>query len=145
MPNIPFQTYVPELVESAAEAAGGFIGRSLMDSLRKSFTSSSQVQRGDYFMDQSRALLQNHLQLIELHDQSIIHRKYQKLVQGIQVANSVTYLRYNRLREAKQGLDSHDGSKFQKFIKARKYRRVSKETYEIVKVIPHYHRTGFLP
>lgn len=108
MSNTFSQNYAPGFV-------GGVIGRSLIDSLRRRFTSSSLVQRGDYFMDQSRRLLQHHLQLIELHDQGIIHRNYE------------------RSRKANQGLVSHDGSKFQKFLKARKYKRVSKETYTIVK------------
>jgi len=115
MSNNFSQNYGPELAGTAVEVAGGLIGKSLIDSLRKSFTSSSQVQRGDYFMDQSRVLLQNHLQLIQRQDKTKIHRKYQ------------------RLRKVKEGLDNHDGSKFQKFLKARKYRRVSKETYEIIK------------
>jgi hypothetical protein len=76
------QNYAPELVGSVVEVAGDIFGKSLIDSLRKSFTTSSQMQRGDYFMDQSRVLLQNHLQLIELYDQGIIHRKYQKLVRA---------------------------------------------------------------
>jgi len=115
MSDIPFQTYAPELIESVVEVAGDFIGKSLMDSLRKSFSSSNQEQGGDYFMDQSRVLLQNHLQMIQLQQQIIIHRKYQKL------------------RKVKQRLDSHDGSRFQKLLKARKYRRVSRETYKIIK------------
>lgn len=80
MSNNISRNYAPDLIGGAVEVAGGVIGRSLIDSLRKSFTSSSQVQRGDYFMDQSRVLLQNHLQLIELYDQSIIHRNYERLV-----------------------------------------------------------------
>jgi len=80
MSNNFSQNYAPELVGSVFGVAGDLVGRSLIDSLRKSFTSSSQEQRGDYFMDQSRVLLQNHLQLIELHDQTKILRKYQKLV-----------------------------------------------------------------
>jgi hypothetical protein len=44
-------------------------------------------------------------------------------------------INYYRLRKAKQALDNNDGSKFQRFLKARKYRRISKETYTIVKVI----------
>jgi hypothetical protein len=80
MSNNISQNYAPKLIGGVVEIAGGVIGRSLFDSLRKSFTSSSQVQRGDYFMDQSRVLLQNHLQLIELYDQNIIHRNYERLV-----------------------------------------------------------------
>jgi hypothetical protein len=74
------QNYAPELVGGIVEVTGGLIGKSLIDSLRKSFTSSSQMQRGDYFMDQSRTLLQNHLQIIEQHDQIAILRNYEMLV-----------------------------------------------------------------
>ncbi|KAF8494123.1 hypothetical protein F5888DRAFT_1848211 [Russula emetica] len=115
MSNNFSQNYAPPFVGGVFNVAGGFIGRSLIDSLRESFTSSSQEQRGDYFMDQSRVLLQNHLQLIEQFDQINIHRNYEML------------------RKVKEGLDSHDGSKFQKFLKSRKYRRVSRKTYKIVK------------
>jgi hypothetical protein len=80
MSNNFSQNYAPVLVGSVAQVAGDIIGRSLIDSLRKTFTSSSQTQRGDYFMDQSRVLLQNHLQLIDRHEQGKILRKYQKLV-----------------------------------------------------------------
>jgi hypothetical protein len=81
MSNNFSQNYAPQIVGSVvAEVAGGLIGKNLIDSLRKSFTSSSQVERGDYFMDQSRVLLQNHLQLIELHEQGNIHRNYEELV-----------------------------------------------------------------
>ena len=82
MSNNFSQNYGPELAGTAVEVAGGLIGKSLINSLRKSFTSSSQVQRGDYFMDQSRVLLQNHLQLINLHDQGTIHRNYEMLVRA---------------------------------------------------------------
>ena len=74
------QKYAPELVGGVVEVAGGLIGKSLIDNLRQSFTSSSQEERGDFFMDQSRVLLQNHLQLIQRQDKTKIHRKYQRLV-----------------------------------------------------------------
>jgi len=116
MSNNFSQNYAPQIAGSVvAEVAGGLIGKNLIDSLRKRFTSSSQVQRGDHFMDQSRALLQDHLQMIERHEQSTIHRNYEEL------------------RKVKEELNSHDGSKFQKFLKAREYKRVSKETYMFVK------------
>jgi len=80
MSNNFSQNYAPEIVGSVVEVAGDLVGKSLIDSLRRSFTSSSQVQQGDNFMDQSRVLLQNHLELIERHDKDIIHRNYEKLV-----------------------------------------------------------------
>jgi hypothetical protein len=81
MSNNFSQNYAPQIVGSViGEVAGGLIGKSLVDSVRKSFTSSSQVQRGDYFMDLSRVLLQNHLQLIDPHDRGTIKRDYEVLV-----------------------------------------------------------------
>jgi hypothetical protein len=80
MSNDFSQNYASELAGPVVHVAGGFLGKSLVDGLRKSFTSSSQVKRGDYFMDQSRVLLQNHLQLIELHEQGTIYRNYEMLV-----------------------------------------------------------------
>jgi hypothetical protein len=79
MSNDFSQNYAPEIVGGVFEVAGGLIGKSLIDNLRKSFAPGSQVQRGDYFMDQSRTLLQNHLQLMEQFDQTKIHRNYEML------------------------------------------------------------------
>lgn len=76
------QTYAQEIVGGVVKVTGGLIGKSLIDGIRKTFTSSSQVQRGDYYMDQSRVLLQNHLQLIELDEQAIIHDKFKKPVRA---------------------------------------------------------------
>jgi hypothetical protein len=74
------QTYAPGLVGGVVNVAGGLIGNSLIDGIRKSLSSNSQVQRGDYLMDQSRNLLQSHLRLIELNEQTTIRREYQRLV-----------------------------------------------------------------
>lgn len=83
MANNFSQNYAPEIVGGVVEVAGHLIGRSLVDGLRSTFTTGSQVQKGNDFMDQSRALLQNHLQLIELSEQAIIRHQYTKLVYGI--------------------------------------------------------------
>jgi hypothetical protein len=80
MANNTSQNYAPEIVGGVVGVAGHLIGRNLIDSLRKSFTSSSQMHQGDYFMDQSRVLLQNHLQLIELDERNKISQSYQKSV-----------------------------------------------------------------
>jgi len=81
MANNFSQNYAPEIVGGVAvEVAGYLIGRSLIDSFRKSFTSKSQTQLGDYFMDQSRVLLQSHLQLIRLDERNKIHQSYELLV-----------------------------------------------------------------
>jgi hypothetical protein len=79
-----FQDYAPELVGGVVGVTGHLIGKNLIDGLRRSFTSGGQAQLGDYFMDQSRVLLQNHLQLIELDERNRIRQSYQKLV-GVQI------------------------------------------------------------
>ncbi|KAH9978289.1 hypothetical protein BJV74DRAFT_142156 [Russula compacta] len=115
MANNFSQNYAPKIVEGAVEVTGHIIGRSLIDGLRKSFTTSSQVEEGDYFMDQSRDLLQKHLQLIQLNEQTIIRH------------------RYVEARDLKGKLDDQTGSKFQRYLQAKEYRRLSRKTYKIIK------------
>jgi hypothetical protein len=52
----------------------------------------------------------------------------------------------NRARNLKDEIDSEDynGSQFQKFVQARKYKRLSKKTYKVVKVNLYYQETGTL-
>jgi hypothetical protein len=52
----------------------------------------------------------------------------------------------NRARNLKDEIDSEDynGSQFQKFVQARKYKRLSKKAYKVVKVNLYYQETGTL-
>ncbi|KAH9987574.1 hypothetical protein BJV77DRAFT_1024892 [Russula vinacea] len=73
-------------------------------------------RKGDYFMDRSRDLLRRHIQLIELREQDVISRNI------------------HDMRDMKNGLDNFSGSRFQRLIEAKKYRRLSKVTYKIIKI-----------
>jgi hypothetical protein len=44
------------------------------------FSTSSQMQQGDLLMDRTRDLLRAHLQLIEVHQQTLIRKGIDKLV-----------------------------------------------------------------
>ena len=43
------------------------------------------MQRGDLYMNQSRELLQRHLEIIKLDDKTIIQEKYAEWVRRVQV------------------------------------------------------------
>jgi hypothetical protein len=47
------------------------------------------------------------------------------------------------MRDMKNGLDNFSGSRFQRLIEAKKYRRLSKVTYKIIKVNLYHDETGF--
>ena len=46
------------------------------------------------------------------------------------------------MRDLKNNLDCFSGSRFQRLLEARKYRRLSKVTYKIVKVNFYHNKTG---
>ncbi|KAF8471470.1 hypothetical protein DFH94DRAFT_769741 [Russula ochroleuca] len=123
MPNNVSQNHSPDALGSVLEVTidgivdvtSPFIARNIIDGLRRRLTVSSQMKEGDYFMDQSRILLRRHLQLIEVREQVLIR-------QNIDV-----------VRNIKNGLVNFTGSRLEKFREARKYRRLSKMTYRIVK------------
>jgi len=94
------------------DGAGG--STSLLNYIRRNFFASGQVQQGDGFMVQSRGLLDRHLQLIQLSDQTRIRHDYTKA------------------RDAKEKLDDFDGSKFQKYFQARNYRRRAKKSFKFI-------------
>ncbi len=72
--------YTPISVEGVFEVNGRFGGWNPIDSLRDIFTVDSQVEQGDYFMDRSRNLLEKHLQLMDLEDQTTVRHRYMKSV-----------------------------------------------------------------
>ncbi|KAI0247182.1 hypothetical protein BJV78DRAFT_955948 [Lactifluus subvellereus] len=109
------QNNPPETVGDVVEVTGQSVGRSLIDSLRRRFNPGSQVRQGDQLMDQSRDMLQRHLQLIDRDDQVTIRHHFDKA------------------RNAKARLDEAGGSQIQRYIKARKYKLLSKEMFKVVK------------
>jgi hypothetical protein len=90
MANRFSENYAPQMVGGAiggaVEVAGHLIGIHLVDRLRRNFSPGDQMDKGDYYMDQSRDLLSQHLQLIHLSEQSSIRHSYTKFVGSICMA-----------------------------------------------------------
>ncbi|KAF8494121.1 hypothetical protein F5888DRAFT_1718773 [Russula emetica] len=105
-------------VEGVVEVNAHLVGSNLIDSLRRTFTIDSQMEQGDNFMDRSLNLLENHLQLMLLREQNTIRE------------------RYIEARDLKHELhsDDYNGSPFQRFFKAREYKRLSKKAYKVIKI-----------
>jgi hypothetical protein len=84
-------SYTPQFADVFAEVASDLFKNSggLFNLLRRNFLISGQAQQGDDFMDQSRDLLQRHLQLIELSEQTRIRRGYTKSVYSVRVARLI--------------------------------------------------------
>jgi hypothetical protein len=78
MINNNSKNYPPEIeiVGGVIEVTGSPDGRRLIGGLWKIFTTSYQVQKGDFLMDRSRGLLQRHQRRMELVDQTIIRQTY---------------------------------------------------------------------
>jgi len=138
--------YTPISVEGVVEVNGRFGGWNLIDGLRGFFTTDSQVDEGDYFMDRSRHLLEKHLQLMDLEDQNNLRYRYFKSVFIVCVVLPCNDMQRNRARTIKSELCAadHNGSQLQMLLRAKQYKRLSKKTYTIVKVNLYYHETGSL-
>ena len=52
------------------------------------FSTSSQMQQGNYYMDRSRELLMRHFQLFEAHQQDTIKLRIDELVQTIYITKN---------------------------------------------------------
>ena len=71
-----------EIIGGVIEVTGSPEGKKcLISGLWKVFTTSYQVQKGDFLMDRSRGLLQRHLKRMRLEDQNIIRESYKEWVQ----------------------------------------------------------------
>ncbi|KAH9973634.1 hypothetical protein BJV74DRAFT_864166 [Russula compacta] len=112
MANSFSQTYAPEIVEGTAHVAGYLLGRSLVDGIRSIFNTGGHVDKGDSYMDQSRDLLERHLQLLNLKQQNRILKN---------------------ISSVKEDLEDPSGSVIKRHLAARKYRRWSKKTYKVIK------------
>jgi len=97
------QSYPPQIVGD------------LIDGLRRTFTTRGQKELGDSFVDQSRELLETHLELIPPHIRQPILRSY------------------NQAQGMRTDLENDNVPQFQKLLKAREYRRVSKQAYKIIR------------
>jgi len=117
MVNNSSQSYTPEIVGAVLEVSNHVLGRSVMDRLRGHFSTRSQKQLGDAFMDESRKLLQKHLDLLEFNTQNSIRTNY------------------DEVREFKQGVEKGDGSRWHKLRQAREYVGLAQEMFKIIKVV----------
>jgi hypothetical protein len=73
-------SYGSEIAGGVFEVASHVLGRKVINSLRKNFTSNGKMRSGDFYMNQSREILQRHLQIMDLADQSTIRMKLTELV-----------------------------------------------------------------
>jgi len=105
-----------EIVGGVIEVTGSPDGGRLISGLWRIFTTSYQVQKGDFLMDRSRSLLQRHLKRMQLDDQNVIQETYED-VKGM-----------------REGIEKKRGasSQFLRNLEARKYRRHAEMMYEIV-------------
>jgi len=76
MANDFLTEYGPEIAGDIFEVGSHFIGREIVQTLKRNFTGDGKIQQGNNFMNQSRALLQTHLQMMSLNEQTTIRRKY---------------------------------------------------------------------
>jgi hypothetical protein len=72
--------YGSEIAGGIFEVASHALGRKVINSLRKNFTSNGKMRSGDFYMNQSREMLQRHLQIIDLEDQGNIRLKLTEFV-----------------------------------------------------------------
>lgn len=73
-------TYTPIGVQGVVEVSAHLVGNSLIDSLRRIFTTNSQIEQGDFLMDRSLDLLERHHRLMVRKDQKVVRHSYMKSV-----------------------------------------------------------------
>jgi hypothetical protein len=71
--------YGAELAGGVFEVASQFINQKIVETIRKNFSGDGKRQRGDFYMGQSRELLQKHFQEIERDDKENILRMFTRL------------------------------------------------------------------
>ena len=76
--NYPIEV---EIVGGVIEVAGNPDGGRLISGLWRIFTTSYQVQKGDFLMDRSRGLLRRHLKRMDLEDRDFVEETYEEWVQ----------------------------------------------------------------
>jgi hypothetical protein len=73
--------YGAELAGGVFEVASQFINQKIVEAIRKNFSGDGKIRRGDFYMAQSRELLQMHFQEIRIKDKHNILRMFRKLDQ----------------------------------------------------------------
>jgi hypothetical protein len=79
MSDISPTDYGAELAEGVFEVASQFINQKIIEAIRKNFSGDGKRQRGDFYMGQSRQLIQMHFQEIDLEDKDNILRMFTML------------------------------------------------------------------
>jgi hypothetical protein len=108
------QTYGPSFGGGVFQVASQFLGQAIINNVRKQFP-NQKTKRGDAYMDGVRYLLQTNLDIINPDDRP-----------KIEVA-------YGLARGMRTSLSTHDGSKVQRFLKAREYKCHCKKLYVVTK------------
>jgi len=112
MSTAPVPVFSPPIVNGVHEAASHHAGKGLLDIIRDSFT-AGKIQSGDYYFSRTRTMIKEHYPGLPLNDQNTIHFEFAKVL-----------LVQKKLENA-QGV-------IKKYTQARKYKRVSLETFKIV-------------
>lgn len=73
--------YGVELAGGVIEVAGLLVNPKIVEIIRKNFSGDGKRQRGDFYMDQSRELLQMHFGKIDRGDKLNILRMFTRLDQ----------------------------------------------------------------
>jgi hypothetical protein len=73
------QIYGPQAVGGVFQVTSQFIGQTIVEGILKQFP-CRKVQRGDLYADQARNLLQTHLELIDIAEQTHIENLLSLLV-----------------------------------------------------------------
>jgi len=106
--------YGLEITGYIFKVASHRIGKAIVDILRENFTGDGKMQRGDFYMNQSRELLRRHLEIIRRDDKPIIQEKYADA------------------RVIQTKLEGIRGSRLKRFFTAMEYKRLCKGAYKMV-------------
>jgi len=101
------------IVNLVHEIASHHVGKGLLDIIRNSFT-GGKIRSGDYYFSRTRTMIQQHYPGLPFNDQNAIHFEFAKVL-GVQ-----------------EELEDAHGTVLQRYARARKYKRISKNTFKIV-------------
>jgi hypothetical protein len=73
--------YGADLAGGVIEVASQFINQKIVETIRKNFSGDGKRQRGDFYMGQSRELLQTYFKEIDRRDKQNILRMFTRLDQ----------------------------------------------------------------
>ncbi|KAI9447392.1 hypothetical protein H4582DRAFT_1883 [Lactarius indigo] len=103
----------PDIINGVYEVASHHVGKGLLDIIRDRFT-DGKIRSGHYYFNRTRSLIRQHYPGLPLKDQNTIHFEFVKVL-GVQ-----------------EELEGAQGNVFKNYARARKYKRISKDTFKIV-------------